>query len=65
LRIPFINEGVSAGFPSPAADFMEMSIDLNKQLSENHGYFFYIKVKGNSMIDAGIDDKDNLLLTEA
>jgi DNA polymerase V len=35
LRIPFINEGVSAGFPSPAADFMEMSIDLNKQLSEN------------------------------
>jgi DNA polymerase V len=30
----FINEGVSAGFPS-AADFMEMSIDLNKQLSEN------------------------------
>jgi DNA polymerase V len=44
LRIPFINEGVSAGFPSPAADY-EMSIDLNKQLSENPGYF-YIKVKG-------------------
>ena len=49
LRIPFINEGVSAGFPSPAADFMEMSIDLNKQLSENPMATFYIKVKGNSM----------------
>jgi DNA polymerase V len=60
-----LNEGVSAGFPSPAADFMEMSIDLNKQLSENPLGYFYIKVKGNSMIDAGIDDKDVLLLTEA
>jgi DNA polymerase V len=57
----FINEGVSAGFPSPAADFMEMSIDLNKQLSENLATF-YIKVKGNSMIDAGIDDKDVLVV---
>jgi DNA polymerase V len=39
-----------------------MSIDLNKQLSENPGYYFYIKVKGNSMIDAGIDDKDVLVV---
>ena len=62
LRIPFISEGVSAGFPSPAADFMEMSIDLNKQLSENPLATFYIKVKGNSMIDAGIHDKDLLVV---
>jgi DNA polymerase V len=40
LRIPFINEGVS-GFPSPAADFMEMSIDLNKQLSETRWLLLY------------------------
>jgi DNA polymerase V len=40
---------------------MEMSIDLNKQLSENPATF-YIKVKGNSMIDAGIDDKDVLVV---
>jgi DNA polymerase V len=39
VNILFINEGVSAGFPSPA-DFMEMSIDLNKQLSENPGYLY-------------------------
>ena len=55
LRIPYINEGVSAGFPSPAADFMETNIDLNKELSENPLATFYIKVKGNSMIDAGIN----------
>jgi DNA polymerase V len=62
LKLPIINEGVSAGFPSPAADFMESSIDLNKELSKNPLATFYIKVKGNSMIDAGINDKDVLVV---
>ena len=62
LKIPFIKDGVSAGFPSPAADFMETNIDLNKELSENQLATFYIKVKGNSMIDAGINDKDVLVV---
>ena len=62
LRFPYIKDGVSAGFPSPAADFMEMNIDLNKELSENPLATFYIKVKGNSMIDAGINDKDVLVV---
>ena len=62
LKIPFIKEGVSAGFPSPAADFSENNIDLNKELSENPLATFYIKVKGNSMIDAGINDKDVLVV---
>jgi DNA polymerase V len=61
-RIPYITEGVSVGFPSPAADFMESNIDLNKELSENPLATFYIKVKGNSMIDAGINDKDVLVV---
>lgn len=62
LRIPYVKEGVSAGFPSPAADFMETNIDLNKELSENPLATFYIKVKGSSMIDAGINDKDVLVV---
>ncbi len=62
LRIPYIKDGVSAGFPSPAADFMETNIDLNKELSDNPLATFYIKVKGNSMIDAGINDKDVLVV---
>ena len=62
LKIPFIPDGVSAGFPSPAADFMETNIDLNKELSENPLATFYIKVKGSSMIDAGINDKDVLVV---
>ncbi|MES2573595.1 MAG: translesion error-prone DNA polymerase V autoproteolytic subunit [Bacteroidota bacterium] len=62
LRIPFIKDGVSAGFPSPAADFMENSIDLNKALSENPLATFYIRVNGNSMIDAGINHEDVLVI---
>ena len=62
LRIPYIDFGVSAGFPSPAMDFMETAIDLNKALSENPLATFYIKVGGNSMIDAGINDKDVLVV---
>lgn len=62
LKIPMIQDGVSAGFPSPAQDFMENNIDLNKELSENPLATFYIKVSGNSMVDAGIDDKDILVV---
>ena len=62
LKIPYVDSGVSAGFPSPAMDFIETSIDLNKALSENPQATFYIKVEGNSMIDAGIDDKDVLVV---
>jgi len=62
IKIPFMKGGVSAGFPSPAADFMENNIDLNKELSENPLATFYIKVKGNSMINAGINDKDVLVV---
>lgn len=62
LKFPFIKEGVSAGFPSPANDFLENNVDLNKELSENPLATFYIKVIGNSMIDAGIDNGDILVV---
>lgn len=61
-RIPYIKEGISAGFPSPATDFMETNIDLNKELCKNPLSTFYIKVKGHSMINAGINDKDILIV---
>lgn len=59
---PYISGGVSAGFPSPAADFTESNIDLNKELAKNPLATFYVKVNGNSMIDAGINDKDILVV---
>ena len=62
LKIPYIKDGVSAGFPSPAADFMDADIDLNKELCKNQLSTFYIKVKGNSMINAGINNQDILVV---
>lgn len=62
IKIPYVSHGVSAGFPSPALDFMETSIDLNKVLIENEIATFYVQVDGNSMIDAGIQDKDILVV---
>lgn len=62
IKLPFVNHGVSAGFPSPAMDFMESSIDLNQVLVENPIATFYVQVEGNSMIDAGIQDKDLLVV---
>ncbi len=62
IKLAFISHGVSAGFPSPAMDFTESSIDLNKVLVENPIATFYVQVEGNSMIDAGIQDKDLLVV---
>lgn len=60
---PFVTHAVKAGFPSPALDFMEYQIDLNKVVSEKNPLAtFYIKVAGNSMINAGIDDGDILVI---
>lgn len=60
--MPFFEQGISAGFPSPALDFMEQRINLNTALSENPLATFFVKVDGHSMIDAGINDKDVLVV---
>lgn len=62
IELPFVSHRVSAGFPSPALDFMETSLDLNKIIIENKTATFYVQVEGNSMIDAGIQDKDILVV---
>lgn len=60
---PFVTHAVKAGFPSPALDFMEYKIDLNQHLAERNPLAtFYIKVAGNSMTGAGIDDGDILVI---
>ena len=59
---PFIDAMVSAGFPSPADDYLDLPIDLNEYLVENSAATFYIRVSGNSMQDEGIDDGDLLVV---
>ncbi|MFY0481683.1 LexA family protein [Flavobacterium sp. PLA-1-15] len=62
MPLPYFAGGVSAGFPSPADDFLEDNLDFNKQFIKNPSSTFYVRVKGNSMIDAGISDKDILVV---
>lgn len=59
---PFISDGIKAGFPSPAADFDESKISLDHVLVKNHEATFYAKADGNSMIGAGIDDGDIMVI---
>jgi len=65
LELPFGDVGISAGFPSPADDFIELSIDLNKHLIKHKDSTFFAKVKGHSMKDAGIFDGDLLVIDKS
>jgi DNA polymerase V len=58
----FISEGIKAGFPSPAADFDGAKISLDSFLVKNKDATFYARAKGNSMIGAGINDGDILVV---
>ena len=57
-----IEQGVSAGFPSPADDFKEIRISLDKELVKNEESTFYARVSGDSMIEAGLDDGDLIII---
>lgn len=65
LELPVISEGISAGFPSPALDFIDVTIDLNKHLIKHPSSTFYGRVKGDSMKDAGIGEGDLLIITKS
>ena len=57
-----IDGGISAGFPSPAQDYIDLKIDLNKELIANPSTTFYGRVRGVSMLDAGISNGDILII---
>jgi len=57
LRLQFA-PSIRAGFPSPAEDYMNDSLDFNRDLIRNPEATFYGQVEGDSMIDAGICDGD-------
>lgn len=65
LELPVISGGISAGFPSPALDFIDLTIDMNKHLVKHPATTFYGRVKGHSMKDAGIFDGDLLVIDKS
>lgn len=63
LKRPLFGHTVKAGFPSPADDFVETWLDLNEHLIEHRDATFFLKASGDSMIGAGIQE-GNLLVVD-
>ena len=61
-EIPLYSTRVSAGFPSPAEDYITRQLDLNDLLIKRPAATFFVEVEGESMLDAGIHDGDILVV---
>lgn len=57
-----VETGISAGFPSPADDFKEERLSLDDELIKNKEATFFARVSGQSMIGAGLNDNDLLII---
>ncbi|MEQ9437510.1 MAG: translesion error-prone DNA polymerase V autoproteolytic subunit [Cyclobacteriaceae bacterium] len=62
LSLPYFSSQVSAGFPSPADDYVEQDLDLNQFLVEHPSSTYFVRVQGHSMTGAGIQDQDILVI---
>ena len=62
LELPYADEGIRAGFPSPAQDYMDKTLDFNRELIQHPSATFYAKVVGLSMINAGINEGDIIVI---
>ena len=62
LKSILISSGISAGFPSPAGDFKQDRISLDKELIKNKEATFFARVSGQSMVGAGLDNNDLLVI---
>lgn len=65
LKLPLVDAFINAGFPSPADDYLDQKLDLNHLLIKNPSSTFFARVRGNSMIDAGIHDGDILIIDKS
>ncbi|SSR57686.1 DNA polymerase V component [Acinetobacter baumannii] len=62
LLIPYALEKINAGFPSPAQDYIDKALDMNEHLIKNATSTFIVKVASLSMLNAGIDINDELIV---
>ena len=62
---PIYLSSVAAGFPSPAEDYVEGTLDLNKHLIKHPAATFFVRVSGDSMIKAGIFPDDILIVDKS
>ena len=62
IFLPLFLEKISAGFPSPAQDYVEQRLDLNQLCVKRPAATYFVRVSGDSMIDAGIYPDDLLVV---
>jgi len=62
IELPLYLNSVSAGFPSPADDYIECKLDLNEHLIQHPAATFFVRASGDSMKDAGIQSGDMLIV---
>lgn len=65
MPLPYADEGIQAGFPSPAQDYINESIDLNNELVKHPAATFFGRVSGDSMIEEGIEEGDILVIDKS
>lgn len=63
--LPLFLARIAAGFPSPADDFIDRKLDLNEFLIKHPAATFFVRVEGDSMINAGIHSGDILIVDRA
>lgn len=62
IKLSLYQSSISAGFPSPADDFVERKLDLNEHLIKHPAATFFVRVRGSSMHNSGISDGDLLIV---
>ncbi|MCJ2165525.1 MULTISPECIES: translesion error-prone DNA polymerase V autoproteolytic subunit [unclassified Pseudodesulfovibrio] len=62
LQLGLAGESVAAGFPSPAEEYLEKTLDLNEYLVPRPEATFFVRVSGDSMIGASIHHGDILVV---
>ncbi len=65
FSVPLVGSRVSAGFPSPADDYIETFIDLNRELIRHPFATFFVRASGDSMVGAGIKPNATLIVDRA
>lgn len=65
VSLPYADDGIQAGFPSPAQDYISETIDLNSEIIKHPASTFFGKVVGDSMINEGIEEGDILVIDKS
>ena len=65
LRLKYADDGIFCGFPSPAQDYVDRTLNFNEDIIKHPSATFYAKALGDSMIEAGIEEGDILVIDRA